>query len=298
MRRIIFAAVPPIQILDVTGPFEVFARCGGYKVELVSTAEDGEVTSSSGLSLRGAQHYSAVRGHVDTLLLPGGHGAEQLLCASDFMRWIGRMSTRVRRIGSICTGTFLLAEAGILDDRRATTHWAWCERLANRYPLTSIDPEPIFVRDGSVYTSAGVTAGIDLALSLVEEDHGRRKARAIARDLVLYLHRSGGQTQFSSFLHHAQTSTPRIERVAAWIPDNLDQDLSVESLARRCAMSPRHFARTRVLAARSLIEDTNSGLKEIAARCGFQNSNAMRRAFLREISVSPAQYQERFGREA
>lgn len=311
MRRIVFAAVPPIQVLDLTGPYEVFARCGGYSVELVTSERESIVTTSSGLSVAGARRYASVRGTVDTLLIPGGDGAEDLVCDTRFVAWVARMAGRVRRIGSICTGAFVLAEAGVLDGKRATTHWAWCDRLASMYPGTALDPDPIFIRDGAVYSSAGVTAGIDLALALVEEDHGRRRAREIARDLVLYLRRSGGQSQFSTFLHREQSAMPRIENLIAWIPDHLDQDLRVEALASRCAMSPRHFARTfaaetgttpaqfvlqaRVLAARSQIEDTDAVLKTVASSCGFRSLDSMRRAFLRVLSVTPAQYREGFG---
>ena len=184
MRRVVFAAVPPIQILDLTGPYEVFARCGGYRVELVSNASRGLVSSSSGLVLRGAKHYRTIRGDVDTLIVPGGDGAEELSCDAAFLAWLATMSGRVRRIGSICTGATLLAAAGILDHRRATTHWKWCAKLAREYPRVNFEEDPIYIKDGHVYTSAGVTAGIDLALALVEEDHGQRKAIDIARDLV------------------------------------------------------------------------------------------------------------------
>ncbi len=174
MLRIVFAAVPPIQIVDLTAPFEVFARAGGYRVELVSNAPNGRIRSSSGLTLCEAKDYRKLRGDVDTLLLPGGDGAEEIACDTEFLSWLKSMSGRVRRIGSICTGAMLLAAAGILDDRRAVTHWRWCTRLKREFPRVLVEHDPIYIKDGHVYTSAGVTAGIDLALALVEEDLARR----------------------------------------------------------------------------------------------------------------------------
>ena len=311
MKRVVFAVIPPIQILDLTGPFEVFARAGGYRVELVSSERASAVRSSSGLSVTGARRYRSVRGPIDTLLVPGGEGTEDLRCDGAFLEWLARRSTTVRRIGSICTGVFALAAAGVLDGRRATTHWAWCDRLARGYPGIVVEPDSIFVKDGHVYSSAGVTAGIDLALALLEEDHGRQKVRTVARDLVMYLQRAGGQSQFSSFLARPEPAREPIESLKLWIPDHLREDLSVEALAERCAMSPRHFARVfaaetgvtparfiermRVSAAQSLLEEAAVSMKEIAARCGFGSGDSMRRAFARTLAVTPFEYAERHG---
>lgn len=310
MRRIVFAAVPSIQILDLTPAFEVFARCGGYRVELVSTDPKGLVESSCGLTLRGAGDYRKVRGAVDTLLVPGGDGAEEIRCDDAFLIWLKNMSGRVRRIGSICTGAMLLGAAGVLDGRRAVTHWKWCARLGSAFPKITVEPDPIYIKDGHVYTSAGVTSGLDLALALVEEDHGQRKALEIARDLVIFLRRPGGQSQFSSLLAAQVSSRRPIEDLQAWIFENLTANLNVESLAEQCGMSPRHFARvfalekkvtparfveqTRVEAARSLLEGSNDGLKEIATRCGFGGADSMRRAFVRVLGVTAGEYSERF----
>jgi transcriptional regulator GlxA family with amidase domain len=313
MRRIVFAAVPPIQIVDLTAPFEVFARCGGYRVELVSNAPQGRVASSCGLTLCEAKHYGSIRGPVDTLLVPGGDGAEELCCDQAFLDWLARMSSRVRRIGSVCTGAFLLAAAGILDGRRAVTHWDWCGRLARQFPRVRVEEDPIFIQDGHVYTSAGVTSGLDLALALVEEDHGHQRALKIARDLVMFLHRLGGQSQFSGLLSAQASSRRPIEELQGWVLDHLKSDLSVEALAGRCGMSPRHFARVfvndkgttparfveqiRVEAARLLLEDSRYRVKEIATRTGFGSADSMRRSFLRVMSVTPGAYLERFRRK-
>jgi len=235
LRRVIFAAVSPVQIIDLTAPYEVFARCGGYRVELVTNTARGVIGSSCGLTVSGAKDYRSVRGDVDTVMVPGGDGAEQLLCDQAFLDWLRRMSTRARRIGSICTGAFLLAAAGILDGRRAVTHWDWCGRLAAAFPNVTMEQDPIYVKEENVYTSAGVTAGIDLALALVEEDHGHRRALKIARDLVVFMRRQGGQSQFSSLLA-AQTSEHRpIEDLQAWIVDHLRGDLGVDAGARAIA---------------------------------------------------------------
>jgi transcriptional regulator GlxA family with amidase domain len=310
MRRIVFLAVPPVQMLDVVGPVEVFAHCDGYRLELVSNAPRRLVRGSSGLVLGEAKHYRHLRGRVDTLLVAGGDGVRTALGDRRLLEWLRVMSGRVRRIGSVCTGAFLLAEAGLLEGRRAVTHWRWCRTLAQRNPGVAVEDDPIFIKDGHVYTSAGITAGIDLALALVEEDHGHRKATEIARDLVMFLRRPGGQSQFSSLLE-AQTSSRRpIEDLQAWILDHLRDKLDVETLAARCSMSPRHFARVfakekeitparfveqaRVEVARTLLGEGRRGLKEVASQCGFASAVLMRRAFARVLGVTAREYADRF----
>jgi transcriptional regulator GlxA family with amidase domain len=221
------------------------------------------------------------------------------------------MAPRVRRLASVCTGAFLLAEAGLLDGRRATTHWSACAALARRYPRVRVDPDPIFVRDGAVVTSAGVTSGMDLALALVEEDHGREVALGVARWLVLFLKRPGGQAQFSAQLSSQLASRQPIQELQAWIVENVHRDLSVAVLAARAGMSPRNFARVftrevgatpalfvetaRVEAARRrLEEDGGRGIEAVAAECGFGSAETLRRAFLRRLRVNPADYRARF----
>jgi len=231
----VFVAVPPVQILDLTGPFEIFARTGGYRVELASSSEDGCVRSSCGLTIAGALPYNKIRGPIDTLLVPGGDGAEEIACDDRFLRWLASAGSRARRTGSICTGAFLLAASGLLDGHRAVTHWGWCSRLAKEFPKVKVENNPIFVKDGSLYTSAGVTAGLDLALALVEEDHGRERASTVARDLVMFLRRPGGQSQFSSLLESQAAGRDVIGDLRPWILANLKRDLDVATLARHCA---------------------------------------------------------------
>jgi transcriptional regulator GlxA family with amidase domain len=310
MRRVVFAVVPPIQILDLTGPYEVFARAGGYRVELVTTASGRPLGSSCGLIVGPAKHYLDLRGRIDTLLIPGGDGAEQIAPDDRFLSWLRAASKRTRRVGAICTGAFVLGEAGLLDGRRAVTHWGWCAELTQRFPLAKVEQDPIYIRDGNVYTSAGVTSGIDLALAMVEEDQGAQRALAIARDLVMFLRRPGGQSQFSVLLAHQASVRNPIEELRPWILKQLSGDLRVSALARRCGMSPRHFARVfaaekgitparyveeiRVEAARILIEGSKFPCKEAASNCGFGSADSMRRSFVRVLGVTASQYSERF----
>ena len=310
MRRVVFVAVPPIQILDLTGPFEIFSRTGGYRVELATTAEDGLVLSSCGLTIANAVPYQRIRAPIDTLLVPGGEGAEGVKCDHKFLRWLANTGSRARRAGSICTGAFLLAACGLLDGRRAVTHWGYCDKLAKEFPKVAVERDPIYIKDGSLYTSAGVTAGLDLALALVEEDQGRDRALAVARDLVMFLRRGGGQSQFSRLLDVQRAEGDKIGDVRSWILENVKNDLSVAALARHCGLSARQFARTfaaqkgttparyveqlRVEVARILLEDGNCPIKEAEMQCGFGSADSMRRSFLRVLGVTPGEYAKRF----
>jgi transcriptional regulator GlxA family with amidase domain len=226
------------------------------------------------------------------------------------VRWLKRISARTRRVGSVCTGAMLLARAGLLDGRRATTHWNWCQTLIKRAPRTHVDADPIFVRDENVYTSAGVTAGMDLALALVEEDHGSRLALQVARNLVLYLRRPGGQSQFSAALSLQLTDRKPLRELEAWVLDNLHKPVTVPLLAQRVAMSPRNFARVftkemkttpakfverlRVEAARRRLEESHNSMEMIAGECGFGNVNSMRNVFQRTLKIAPGQYRRHF----
>jgi transcriptional regulator GlxA family with amidase domain len=314
-RRIVMVAFPDVQTLDVAGPLEAFSLADraadrvSYALELLTT--DGEpIVSSSGLRLAPHGSLHDHRGAIDTLLVAGGRGTADAVADDRLIGWLRLAARRSRRVASVCTGAFLLARAGLLDGRRATTHWGWCGALARNYPTIEVQPDPIFVRDGNVYTSAGVTAGIDLALALVEEDLGRAAALAVARELVLFIRRPGGQAQFSAGLAGQHAEHPSVRDLQDWIADHLDHDLTVPALAERAFMSPRNFARVfvrevgrtpaayveslRIERARTLLETTDVQLEEIAGRCGFGTVETLRRAFGRRLHVGPSEYRSRF----
>src|SRR6058998_2327222 len=246
-RRIIFVAAPEVEILDLVGPLQVFARASEmycrenpgsppiYSVEVVTTSAHRSFVANCGLRITAHKTFRELRGKIDTLLVAGGNSIERDEINPEVVRWLRKIAGRIRRIGSVCTGALLLGRAGILDGRRATTHWNWCAVLARKYPRTEVDPDPIFVRDDMVYTSAGVTAGMDLALALVEEDHGSRLALQVARNLVLYLRRPGGQSQFSAALSMQLTDRKPLRELEAWVLDNLNKPLNVPMLAERVA---------------------------------------------------------------
>ncbi len=252
----------------------------------------------------------ACRGGIDTLIVPGGRGARRATSDEQVIAWLRGAARRSRRVASVCTGAFLLAQAGLLDGRRATTHWAASAALARTYPKIDVDPDPIFVRDGNVYSSAGVTAGIDLALALVEEDLGPRAALDVARALVLFVRRPGGQSQFSRVLAGQAAHRPGVRELQEWIADHLSEELSVPVLAERAFMSPRNFARVfaaevgvtpaayvesvRLERARMLLETTALSLEEVARECGFGTIETMRRTFGRRLRASPGGYRDRF----
>jgi transcriptional regulator GlxA family with amidase domain len=316
-RRVVIVTFPGFQILDATGPSEVFSladrACDGRAYELELVAPGGEpVASSSGLRMLPARGLDACRGPIDTLIVAGGAGARAAGADERLISWLRLAARRSRRVCSVCTGAFLLARAGLLEGRRATTHWSACAALARTYPSLEVQPDPIFVRDGNVYTSAGVTAGIDLALALVEEDLGADAALAVARALVLFIRRPGGQAQFSSGLASQAAEEPSVRRIQEWIADNLDADLSVAALADRAFMSPRNFARVfarevgatpaayvsglRLERARTLLETTPLQLDQVATECGFGTTETLRRVFGRALHVSPSDYRARFQR--
>ncbi len=312
---------PDAQILDIAGPLEVFSRASrwliderlakspSYDVALVAAAR-GSLPMSNGLKFLVEASIEGVATPIDTLMVCGGRGVSAAMRDQKLIAWLRKTAPRVRRLCSVCTGTFLLAEAGLLDRRSATTHWGACDALQRRFPQIRVQTDPIFVRDGRVYTSAGVTAGIDLALALVEEDHGRRVALGVARELVMFLRRPGGQSQFSAQLSAQSADREPIRELQAWIADHLSDDLSVARLAKRAAMSARNFARvflretgmtpatfvemTRVEAARRRLEESDDGIDCIAELCGFGTRESMRRAFLRSLHVPPSAYRSRF----
>ncbi|HXC45073.1 MAG TPA: GlxA family transcriptional regulator [Solirubrobacteraceae bacterium] len=319
-RRIAILAFPGVQSLDVTGPLEVFAGAHtlveatgradrGYEL-LVLSRDGAALRTSSGLELVPHGGFADTPAQLDTLVLAGGHGSRAASEDPVTLEWIARTSKRARRTASVCTGAFLLAATGLLDGRRATTHWAAAAQLARRYPSVRVDPEPIFLRDGPIWTSAGVTAGMDLALALVEEDLDRNAALAIARGLVLFLRRPGNQSQFSATLAAQEPAREPLREVRRQIVENPGADLSVEALAQRADMSPRHFARVfraetgvtparyvesvRLEAARRALEDSAQPVAGVAVECGFGTPETMRRSFLRTLGVGPAEYRRRF----
>ncbi|WP_327433656.1 GlxA family transcriptional regulator [Streptomyces sp. NBC_01236] len=311
MRTVLIVLFDEVQSLDVTGPLEVFAgaearHAGSYLIRTASP-DGAPVRTSSGLTVV-PDHALADVPAPHTLLVPGGQGTRRP--DPRLTDWLREYGPRAERLVSVCTGALLLAEAGLLDGHRATTHWAYCDKLARDHPAVDVDPDPIYVRDGQVSTSAGVTSGIDLALALVEEDLGRETALLIARYLVVFLRRPGNQAQFSAQLAAQTAQREPLREVQQWITEHPGGDLSVESLAARARLSPRHFARAfqtetgmtpgryvdrvRLEHARRLLEDTADGIEEISRASGYGTPEAMRRAFVRTLGSAPAEYRRRF----
>ena len=313
-RKVVIVGFPGVQALDVVGPHEVFSGAslltkGGYDVVLASI--DGQsVTTPTGLAFVSTP-LPDPSDPVDTVVLPGGGGVHAARSNVELVSWIKTVSGTARRVVTVCTGAFLAAEAGLLDDHRATTHWAFAERLASEFPTIDVDPDPIFVRSSeTVWTAAGVTAGIDLALSLVEDDHGTEVAQTVARWLVLFLRRPGGQTQFAAPVWMPRAKRTSVREVQEAIEAEPGGSHSIDDLARRAAMSPRHFTRVftdevgeapgqyveriRTEAARRQLQETEDTVVAIAARCGFGTAETMRRNFIRRVGISPDQYRRAF----
>jgi transcriptional regulator GlxA family with amidase domain len=308
------------QLLDIAGPLEVF-ECANrwlaehrrrppfYRMELLSE-QRGPIATSGVLKIGGTGRIARVRHDIDTLLVAGGMGVERATKNRRLVRWIAASGRHARRVGSVCSGAFLLAEAGLLDGHRAATHWRLADLLQQRYPTLRVDRDALYVRDGSRITSAGITAGIDLALSLVEEDLDREVALGVARQLVVFRYRSGHQSQFSSHLAAQSTEREPLRVAQLWAIDNPSADLSVPLLAKRAGMSPRNFARVfavatgttpakyvedvRLDAAREMLATGRGGVDEVAVRSGFGTRETMRRRFVARLGVSPSVYRERF----
>jgi transcriptional regulator GlxA family with amidase domain len=319
-RSVVLVGFQGVQALDLVGPFEVFTgatlclagqgRHGdGYEVT-IAAANGRSVSTGTGLEIVARPLPDATL-RVDTVVLPGGYGTDVALRDEALIGWIQTVSPHARRVVSVCTGAFLAARAGLLDGCRATTHWAHANRLASEFPSVTVDPEPIFLRSSSkVWTAAGVTAGIDLALSLVEDDYGTEVAQTVARYLVLYLRRPGGQTQFAAPVWMPRARRAPIRTVQEAIESEPGGPHSVPDLARRAAMSPRHFTRVftdevgeapgayvervRTEAARRQLEETDDTVSVIAGRCGFGTAETMRRNFVRRVGISPDQYRKSF----
>jgi transcriptional regulator GlxA family with amidase domain len=314
-RRVVMVAMPCREVVEVGGALDIFyaanvrlAAGRGYAVDVVSPVST--VVAWEGLRLAADRSYRSVRGEVDTLIVTGIDEPDDARRDPDLIRWLERVAPRVRRVVGLCTGAFVLAEAGLLDGRRATTHWMDCDELARRFPAVTVERDPIYVRDGHVYTSAGSTAALDLVLALVEEDVGRRVALQVAQRMVFFLKRPGGQAQFSAQLSTQLAERAPLRELQAWTLDHPAAELSVDALARRVAMSPRHFfrvfvrevgmtpgrwvERVRVEAARRLLEETSRGIPDVAAACGFGSPETMRIAFRRTLGVNPRGYRGRF----
>jgi len=316
-RHVVMLAFPEAQLLDIAGPAQVFATAAeihgrpAYRVTVVSR-DGGLVTTSSGVTLMTSPLADA--GRVDTLIVSGGAGVDAAAADPRIVGWLRDTAKATRRSCSVCTGAFALAAAGVLDGRRAVTHWRACGELAERFPAVRVEKDPIFIEDGGVWTSAGVTAGIDLALAMVERDLGRRLALQVAQRLVVFLKRPGGQSQFSATLAAQASDDGAFGALNDWMAANLAADLRVEELADRAGMSVRNFARLyrartgttpakavatmRVEAARAMLEETGVPVAEVARRCGYGDEEAMRRAFLKGLGVAPGRYRSRFAHAA
>ena len=323
-RQIAILIFPGVQSLDLTGPLEVFTGAQqlievthrperGYETTVLS-ADGASLRTSSALTVTPDVALHDAPAEIDTLIVAGGAGHAAAAADPRLVEWIARTASTARRTASVCTGAFLLARAGLLDGRTATTHWASAGELARVHPQVRVDPQPIYLRDGRIWTSAGVTAGMDLALALIEEDLDRQAALTIARHLVLFLRRPGNQSQFSATLAAQQPERRPLREVQRLALENPAEDLSVEAMAAVAHMSPRHFARAfraetgvtparyvervRLEAARRRLEDTAEPVAAVAAACGFGTSETMRRAFLRALGVAPAEYRRRFQGDA
>lgn len=306
VRRILLTGLPPLEILDLAGPLEVFSRCDGYRVEVASPRRDGTFAINCGLALTGASSYDQVSGPVDTLWVVGGPEAPAGSYDAAYLDWLRATASSARRVGASCLGTFLLGAAGVLTGRRVVTHWEWCDNLAQQYPDVTVVREAIYVKDGGIWTSAGITTGLDLALTFVEEDFGRARAGEIAQWLVMFIRRPGNQPQLGRLLTVYEGLRRPFDDLVVWMYEHLDQRLTVEDLASQAGMSLRHFIRAfqrekgmppgrfldqvRVDTARRLIENAAVSQKEVASTCGFGSVDTMRRTFVRLLGATPASF--------
>lgn len=319
-RRVVILGLPPVDALDVIGPAEVFAVANRfsagagtpYRLELVSSSADVQLQSATGIALMAHKTLAQERQDdlpIDTLIVATGWDPDRVL-DPEVLAWIGQRAGQIRRVCSICVAAFALAGAGLLDGRRATTHWGVAQALAERFPKVSVDADPIWVKDGNVYTSAGISAGVDLALALVSEDLGDRIALEIARHLVLFLRRPGGQAQFSATLQSQHATDSALQALCLWIGEHLQTDITVELLADRMSTSVRTLIRmfqrdlnttpakyvedVRLEAARRAFELGDRSVEEVARRCGYGSVDVLRKVFVRRLGVTPREYAMRF----
>jgi transcriptional regulator GlxA family with amidase domain len=314
--RVAILAVPGVQMLDLVGPMDVFSEANNhigdapkYELDVVGITMD-PVKAVNGMRFAPDVSIEGPVKEYHTVLVAGSPSIHLYETNKDLIKWLLDRSHHAQRVGSICSGAFLLAHAGLLNGRRATTHWNSTARLAKLFPKVKVDPDPIYLKDGPIYTTAGVTAGIDVTLALVEEDHGRAVALRIAKQFILFLKRPGGQAQFSMHLAAQIAESGPMRDIQQWIVDNPEKDLGVEALAQRLGMSTRNFARlfkkesqitpaeyvetVRVDAARRLLQDSATPLKVVATKVGFSDQSGLRRAFMRQLNVTPAAYRESF----
>lgn len=318
-HRVLMIAYEGVNLIDVSGPLQAFEEANRiddrqrqFDYELiVASLDGGPVATGPGLAIM-TRRLAEVTQSIDTLMIPGGSRAGKPPSQPEISRWIAAAATRIKRICSVCTGAFILADAGLLDHRRATTHWRWADQLGRRHPAITTMADAIFIEDQSIWTSAGVTAGIDLTLALIEQDHGHHIAINVARDLVVYVKRSGGQSQYSAPLAAQLRSDAAFLQLHAWIAAHLGDDLRVERLAEEANMSPRNFARLykaetgvtpaksieqmRIEASAEALTETDQTLKEIARRVGLGDEQNLRRLFHRHHGINPLQYRQRFAR--
>lgn len=323
IKHIAFLVIPSATLLDITGPYEVFSQLSEYiqanrikteftyKLHSLSVGKKS-VPTASGIILQCIENIHTIDYSIDTLIIPGVPNSliEEYTLPVNVTKWIKEQSKTVRRICSVCTGSFFLAEAGILAGKKATTHWEMCSTLSNNYPNIQVDGNPIFIKDGNIYTSAGISSGMDLALALIEEDFGKSLALEVAKHMVLYLKRPGSQSQYSSVLTHQNSDYQPIQEICCWIQEHLHETLTVENLATKISMSPRNFARVfvreigitparyidklRIETACRYLVDTRLSLKEIAVLCGLGSPDNMRKVFLKYIKIAPSDYRKNF----
>jgi len=312
LKTVLFVVYPQIKLLDLTGPLQVFSDARNndnkhlYRT-VVASVDGAQIQSDAGLSLQCESLADWHRRRIDTLIIVGGPGVFDAINDTHLVSNIARLAAKCRRVASVCVGAFLSAAAGLLDAKRATTHWESANKFATDFPDIQVEINPIYIKDGNVWSSAGVTAGIDMALAMLGEDHGRNLALHVARSLVTFLVRPGGQSQFSQTLElQSNDSSAKFDSLHQWIHANLEKDLRVENLAEQANMSPRNFSRhyslitgrtpakaveaIRVEAAKRLLEDGNLAINLIAQRCGFGDDERMRRSFLRVVKVPPSHY--------
>jgi len=323
IKHIVFLAIPQATLLDITGPYEVFAQAleclhnkglkSSYMLHIVSSEDSKIVSTASGFTIQCENIIDNINYKIDTLFIPGVPNSivAQYSLNKKALDWIKYQADKVRRLCSVCTGSFFLAEAGILSRKKVATHWAMCEYLLQKYPDIKVENDPIFIKDGNIYTSAGISSGMDLALSLIEEDYDRTLALEVAKQMVLYLKRPGTQSQYSSVLTHQKSDYRPVQEILNWISEHLSEELTVERLAEESSMSPRNFARVfvretgitpakyidkiRLERACRYLTETHLSVKEITEKCGLGTPDNMRRVFLKYLHTIPSDYRRNFG---